>query len=54
MNKKKDLEMKDEYDFSQGIRGRFCIRNKESQTLRLDESKMPQKNKQWSDSDVNR
>lgn len=32
-----DFEMKDEYDFSDGIRGRFYHPKKKSTTIRLDE-----------------
>jgi len=32
-----EFEMKDEYDFSQGIRGRFYKPHKKSTTIRLDD-----------------
>ncbi len=32
-----EIEMKDEYDFSHGIRGRFYAPHKKSTTIRLDD-----------------
>ncbi|MCH4891160.1 BrnA antitoxin family protein [Acidaminobacter sp. JC074] len=37
MSTKNDYEMKDEYDFSQGVRGRFYKPHKKSTTIRLDD-----------------
>ncbi len=32
-----DFELKDEYDFSKGVRGRFYTPHKKSTTIRLDD-----------------
>ena len=36
-DKKENFEMKGEYDFSDGIRGRFYTPRKKSTTIRLDD-----------------
>lgn len=52
MSMKNDYKMKDEYDFSQGVRARFYKPHKKSTTIRLNDDiilffkrKLPKKNR---------